>query len=97
VSTNTKKVLSKSFVENHKDVTEDVAAELIVRASQEIKKLSEEKRGNEKIMATKQILQDLNSGYNSAIRYEQAKINFLLEKIDEIESGDVNPSSGANS
>jgi hypothetical protein len=93
---NTKKVLSKSFVDNHENVTEDVAGELIVKASQEIRKLKEEKDANDKLRAAKEIVKDLNSGYNSAIRYEQAKINFLLEKITEIQSGEVNPSSGAN-
>jgi hypothetical protein len=94
---NTKKVLSKSFVDNHENVTEDVAAELIVKAAQEIKKLKEEQATNEKLRAAKEIVKDLNSGYNSAIRYEMAKQNFLLDKIAEIQSGEVNPSSGANS
>jgi hypothetical protein len=97
MSTSTKKVLSKSFVDNHENVTEDVAAELIVKAAQEVKKLKEEQVANEKLRAAKEIVKDLNSGYNSAIRYEQAKINFLLEKITEIQSGEVNPGSGANS
>lgn len=93
---NSKKVLSKSFVDNHENVTEDVAAELIVKAAQTIKDLKEEQSSNEKLRAAKEIVKDLNSGFNSAIRHEQAKINFLLEKITEIQSGTVNPSSGAN-
>lgn len=97
MSTDSKKVLSKSFVDNHENVTEDVAGELIVKATQEIKKLKEEQGANEKLRAAKEIAKDLNSGYNSAVRYEQAKINFLLEKIAEIQGGEVNPSSGANS
>lgn len=91
-----KKVLSKSFVDNHENVTEDVAADLIVRAEQKIKELKEERVANEKLTQAKQIVKDLNSGYTSAIKYEQAKIDFLLEKIQEIQDGDVNPSSGAN-
>lgn len=93
---NSKKVLSKSFVDNHENVTEDVAAELIVKAAQTIKDLKEEQASNEKLRAAKEIVKDLNSGFNSAVRHEQAKINFLLEKITEIQSGTVNPSSGAN-
>jgi hypothetical protein len=91
----TKKVLSKSFVDNHENVTEDVAGELIVRAEQKIKEIKEERNTDEKLRAAKEIAKDLNSGYNSAIRYEQAKIDFLLEKIAEIQDGEVNPGSGA--
>ena len=94
---NVEKVLSKSFLENHENVTEDVAGELIVKAEQKIKGIKEEKAADEKLKAAKEIAKDLNSAYNSAIRYEQAKIDFLLEKIGEIQSGDVNPSSGLNS
>jgi hypothetical protein len=93
---NAKKALSKSFVENHENVTEDVAGELIVKAEQKIKEIREEKNADEKLKAAKEIAKDLNSAYNSAIRYEQAKIDFLLEKIGEIQAGEVNPSSGAN-
>jgi hypothetical protein len=92
----TKKVLSKSFVDNHENVTEDVAGELIVKAEQKIKEIKEERNADDKLRAAKEIMKDLNSAYTSAIRYEEAKIDFLLEKIEEIQSGGVNPSSGAN-
>lgn len=91
-----KKVLSKSFVDNHEDVNADVAADLIVKASQKIREMKEERAADEKLAQAKQIVKDLNSAYTSAIKYEQAKIDFLLEKITEIESGEVNPDSGAN-
>ena len=92
-----KKVLSKSFVDNHENVTEDVAADLIVRAEMKIKEIKEERAADGKLEQAKQIAKDLNGAYNSAIKYEQAKISFLLEKIEEIQSGDVNPSSSLNS
>ena len=85
---NASKVLSKSFVENHQDICEDKAAELIVKAEQTIKSLKEEKNSDDKLAAAKEILRDLNAGYNSAINYEKAKINFLLEKINEIKEQD---------
>ena len=91
-----KKVLSKSFVDNHENVNEDVASELIVKATQKIREIKEERAADEKLAQAKQIVKDLNSAYTSAIKYEQAKIDFLLEKIAEIQSGEVNPSSGAN-
>jgi alpha-amylase/alpha-mannosidase (GH57 family) len=91
-----KKVLSKSFVENHVDVNEDVAAELIISAELKIKAIKEERNADEKLAQAKQIVKDLNGAYTSTIKYEEAKIDFLLEKIEEIQSGAVNPSSGAN-
>ncbi len=91
-----KKTLSQSFVDNHENIDEDAAGSLIVKAEQQIKNLEEERASDEKLSAAKQIVKDLNSGYSSAIKYEKAKITFLLEKIEEIQSGAVNPSSGAN-
>lgn len=86
-----KKVLSKSFVENHESVTEDQAADLIVQSELQIRSLEEERSQDDKFNAAKQIVKDLGAGYSSAIKYEKAKISFLLEKIEEIQAGDVNP------
>lgn len=91
-----KKVLSKSFVDNHENVDEDVASDLIVKAEQKIRLLKEERAADEKLAQARQIVKDLSSAYSSAQKYEQAKIDFLLDKLAEIQSGDVNPSSGAN-
>ncbi len=88
--------LSKSFVDNHDNVNEDVAAELIVKAEQKIKEIEEEQSADERLAAAKNIVKDLNGSYTSAKKYERAKINYLLEKINEIQGGEVNPSSGAN-
>ena len=74
-----------------------MAADLIVRAEMKVKEIKEERTADGKLEQAKQIVKDLNGAYTSAIKYEQAKISFLLEKIIEIQSGDVNPSSGANS
>lgn len=89
------KTLSKSFVDNHEDINEDSAGELIVSATQKIREIEQERDADERLSAAKQIVKDINSAYTSAIKYERAKINFLLEKIEEIQSGEVNPSSGA--
>lgn len=92
-----KKTLSKSFVDNHEDISEDAAGELIVSSTQKIKEIEQERDADEKLAAARQIVKDISSAYTSAIKYEKAKINFLLEKIEEIQGGEVNPSSGANS
>jgi hypothetical protein len=90
-----KKTLSQSFVDNHENVNEDVAGELIVKAEQKIKAIKEERAADEKLAQAKQITKDLNTAYTSAIKYENAKIAFLLEKIEEIQSDVVNPTSSA--
>lgn len=91
-----KKTLSKAFVDNHEDVNEDQAMELIVSAEQKIKEIKEERSADEKLTAAKQIVKDINLAYSSALRYEEAKIQFLLSKLEEIQSGTVNPHSSAN-
>ena len=91
-----KKALNKSFVDNHENINEDEAGALIVQAEQKIREVEEERAANERLAAAKQIVKDINGAYTSAVRYERAKISFLLEKIAEIQSGEVNPSSGAN-
>lgn len=93
----TKKALSKSFVDNNENVNEDFAGEQIVLATQKIREIEQERDADEKLQAGKQIVKDINSAYTSAIKYEKAKINFFLEKISEIQDGEVNPSSGVNS
>lgn len=91
-----KKTLSKSFVDNHENISEDGAGELIVSSTQKIREIEQEREADERLTAAKQVVKDINSAYTSAIKYERAKINFLLEKIQEIQDGDVNPSSGIN-
>ena len=88
--------LSKSFVDNSANLNEDEATVLLVEAEQKIRLLKEEKAADEKLTAAKNIVKDLSAGYNSALSYEKAKISFLLDKIQEIQDGSVNPHSGAN-
>lgn len=92
-----KKVLSKSFVDNNENISEDEAGSLIVQAEQKIRDIEDERAADEKLAAAKQIVKDINSAYTSALKYERAKISFLLEKITEIQGGDINPSSAINS
>ena len=86
-------VLSKAFVENNANITPEEAEHLIAKAELKIKLLREEKTTDDKLNAAKQIVKELNEGYNSALKYEKAKIDFLLGKIEEVESGSVNPTS----
>lgn len=89
-------ILSKAFVENHATISQDQAEHLIAKSEQTIKALKEEQANDEKLIAAQQIVKDLKSGYSSVIKVERAKIDFLLGKIQEIEGGEVNPTSGLN-
>ena len=86
-----KKILSQAFLENNDNVSEDEAATLVVKSEMQIKALREEMNADEKLAAAVQITKDLKTGYNNAIKYEEAKIQYLLAKIEEIQSGSVNP------
>lgn len=88
-----KKILGETFVQEHNDLNEDTAAHLIVKANQVIKNLEDEMAQHEELQAAMQIVKDLKGGYASAIKYERAKIAYLLEKVKEIQEGDVNPAA----
>ena len=85
--------LSTSFTENHANVAEDEALELIFASEQRIKELKELKNADVQLNSAKQITKDLNSGYTSATNHEKAKIQFLMEKIEGIRG--YEPGSGA--
>jgi hypothetical protein len=82
-----KKILSQTFLEDNENVNEDEAAHLIVKAEQTIKGLTEEMQADERLNAAQQVVKDLKSGYSNAIKYEQAKVQYLLAKIEEIQAG----------
>lgn len=85
-----KKILSETFVKDNEDVTEDRAMELIVKAEMQIKDLEEEKANDDQLNAAKSVVKDLSAGYSSAIKYEKAKIQYLIGKIEDIQEG-INP------
>lgn len=87
-----KKVLSETFVKDNDDINEDRAMELIVKAEIAIKELEEEKDQDDQLNAAKTVVKDLSAGYSSAIKYEKAKIQYLIAKIEEIQEG-VNPTA----
>ena len=88
-----KSVLSKTFIENVKDLASDELADLVVKAEIKIKALKEEQTNDDKLNAAKQIVKDLNSGYSSIIKMEEAKISYLLDQIQVIEEGIINPNA----
>jgi hypothetical protein len=88
-----KSVLSKTWVDNVANLNEDEYAAMVVKAEQKIKALKEEMDNDEKLKAARQIAKDLSTGYSSVITMEKAKIRFLLEKIQEIQDGEVNPTA----
>ena len=88
-----RKILSQAFLENNDKISEDEAATLVVKSELQIKVLREEMGADEKLQAATQVVKDLKMGYGNAIKYEEAKIQYLLAKIEEIQNGEVNPNA----
>ena len=78
------KVLTESYVASKTDLTETEAEKELITAEFAIKQLLHEKDEDQQLTAAKEIVKDLNAGYSSASKYEKAKIEFLLEKIESI-------------
>jgi hypothetical protein len=87
--------LGTAFIENFQNVAQDVAEQEIVKCLQKISLLKEEMAADPKLSELKEMVKDLAGGYKSVIKVEKAKIDFFVEKIEEIQSGEVNPTSSA--
>jgi hypothetical protein len=87
-----KKVLNKAFLDDNEDVSEDVASEMVVNAEFRIKELKEEMETDEKLQAAKSIVKDLSAAYRDSIKYEEAKVQWLLAKIEEIRNPEAEES-----
>jgi len=81
---NWEKVLNESWVNNNRNLKESEAEKNVILSELEIKKLVYERENHEQLNAAREISKDLNSGFSSAIKYEKAKIEFLLEQIENI-------------
>lgn len=82
--TNWEKVLTESYVASKVDISETDAEKELITAEFAIKQLLHEKENDQQLTAAKEIVKDLNAGYSSAMKYEKAKIEFLLEKIENL-------------
>ena len=80
-----KKVLSETFLEDCNDFDQQEIANRIVEAEQVKKDLSIEMDNHEELQAAKQIVKDLSSSFKTAIKYEEAKIQYLLAKLEELQ------------
>lgn len=88
--------LGSAFVENFQNVAQDVAEQEIVKCLQKVSSVKEEMAADAKLNELKEMVKDLSGGYKSIIKVEKAKIDFFVERIEEIQKGEVNPTSGAN-
>ena len=86
-----KKVLNQAFLDNVSDIAEDEAGNLIVKSEQKLRDLRNEMDNDEDLSSAVQVVKDMKTAYTSVIKYEEAKIQHLLEKIDDIQDGTVNP------
>lgn len=76
------KILSESWLSQNNSLSEDEAKVKLIESEFEIRNALEEKEGHTELQAAKEIVKDLNAGFSSAIKYEKAKIEFLLEQIE---------------
>lgn len=88
--------LGSVFVENFKDVSLDQAEQEIIKCLQKIGTIKEEMAADAKLAELKEQVKDLSGGYRSVIKVEKSKIDFFMERIQEIQTGAINPTSGAN-
>jgi len=76
------KILTDSWVSQNSSLSEEDAKIKLVESEFEIRAALQEKEGHEQLQAAREIVKDLNAGFSSAIKYEKAKIEFLLEQIE---------------
>jgi hypothetical protein len=79
-------VLSKSLVDSIADLAEDEIEQLIVKTEQDIRKIKLERKNDTKLNAAKDIVKDLNAAYSAAVAQSEAKKNFLLDKLEELQA-----------
>lgn len=82
--TNWEKVLTESYVASKQELTEAEAEKELIQAEFTVKEILHEKENDQQLSAAREIVKDLNSGYSAAAKYEKAKIEFLLEKIENL-------------
>lgn len=80
---NWEKVLSDSFVANNRDLTEEEAKAKVIESQFAIKQINHEKENDDQLNAAKEIVKELQAGYGAASKHEKAKIEFLLEVIED--------------
>lgn len=76
------KVLTEAWVSQNLGLSEEEAKTKLIESQFEIRAALQEKDNDEQLNAAKEIVKDLNAGYSSAVKYEKAKIEFLLEQIE---------------
>lgn len=82
------KVLTESYVSSKMDITEADAEKELITSEFAIKQLAHEKDEDQQLASAREIVKDLGAGYASAAKYEKAKIEFLLEKIEALRYAD---------
>ena len=76
------KVLTESWVNQNSSLSEEDAKIKLIESEFEIRNALLEQSNHEQLQAAREIVKDLNAGFSSAIKYEKAKIEFLLEQIE---------------
>ena len=76
------KNITKTFIESCSGLHRNELSDLIIEAENAIRGIKEQQKEDLALREAKDVVKDLNSGYNSAIKMEREKIEFLLEKLN---------------
>jgi len=85
----TRDLLSKTWLENIKDLDSKALNELVVVAELRMRQIAAERDNDEKLAAAEEIAGDLKKGYKALTDLEKARITYLLEHIEELGELDI--------
>lgn len=81
-----KSLLPENFIHENHDLNEDVANALIAKAAGKIKEIKAEMKADIDLQSAQDVVKELKAPYKSIIQSEEAKISYLLSKIEDITS-----------
>jgi vacuolar-type H+-ATPase subunit I/STV1 len=80
------KVLTTTFKDACKDMSEDDLNAEVAKAMQRMRLLKEEMEADEKLMAAKAIVKDLNEAFSATRKYETARVDYLLGLLEVLQT-----------
>lgn len=88
-----KKILSDAFVKNVEELSEDELLDQVINVENTVRDLVEEQNNDEQLRAAKEVVKDLNAGYTNAIKHEKAKLDYLINRINELRNTEIGENS----
>lgn len=88
-----KKILSDAFVKNVDELSEDELLDQVISVENTVRELNEEQKNDEQLRAAKEVVKDLNAGYTNAMKHEKAKLDYLINRINELRNTEIGENS----